>query len=87
MGVPPVRRAFVILFCVVLVVALGLALAQDQITLRLRQRACSRPVADNVKKDEKARRRRKRRSGSNRKMPGSARLNEARRDLYIPIAW
>jgi cardiolipin synthase len=36
MGMPPVRRAFVILFCVVLVVALGLVLAQDQTTLRLR---------------------------------------------------
>jgi cardiolipin synthase len=36
MGMPPIRRAFVILFFVALVVALGLALAQDQTTLRLR---------------------------------------------------
>jgi cardiolipin synthase len=36
MGIPPVRRAFVILCFGALIVALGLALAQDQITLRLR---------------------------------------------------
>ena len=36
MAKSPVRRAFVILFFVALVVALGLALAQDQTTLRVR---------------------------------------------------
>jgi cardiolipin synthase len=36
MGMSPVRRAFVILFVVALVVALGLVLAQDQATLRVR---------------------------------------------------
>jgi cardiolipin synthase len=36
MSMPPVRRAFVILFFVALVIVLGLALAQDQTTLRLR---------------------------------------------------
>ena len=36
MALTPLRRAFVILFCVALVIALGLALAQDQITLRVR---------------------------------------------------
>jgi cardiolipin synthase A/B len=36
MGMPPVRRAFVILFCCFLVIGLGLLLAQDQVTLKVR---------------------------------------------------
>ena len=36
MGMSPVRRAFVILFIAAAVVALGLVLAQDQVTLRVR---------------------------------------------------
>jgi cardiolipin synthase len=36
MGMSPVRRAFVILFCCFLVIGLGLLLAQDQVTLKVR---------------------------------------------------